>query len=259
MPFHAIAILPGDRQKTIPNRTDGQMLSEVVLPYVINGVISAKWGKTIQKYQVIDLRIYETTKSWDKRAGPLADLLKRKKNQFDRFDARAQKLLGKNGPRVFVVMPIQGEKYGTQEEQRIFREYDERFQSIERVVGSFNGVAIRIDKEHPLDDLVGRIKREIKDSAFVVADLTDERASCYFEAGFAEALQRPVIYIASKQSVGTPGHDTKIHFDIHMNVHFFTNHAQLEEKLTDAIRKNKEALFVRKDQQAKAFVDKFEK
>jgi hypothetical protein len=243
MPFHAIAVLSGDRQKTIPNRSEEQLLSEVVLPFVAGGVITAKWGKKKQSYQVLELRIYETAEAWDKRKGPLSDLTKRKKNQFARFQARAQQLLGKGKPRVFVVMPIQGERHGSQEQQRIYREYDERFETLEAVVAKFGGVAIRIDKEHPLEDLVGRIKKEIRDSKFVIADLTDERPSCYFEAGFAEALPRPVIYVASKQSVVKPGTDTKVHFDIHMNVHFFTNQKELKSKVSDAIDRNKDRLF----------------
>lgn len=243
MPFHAIAVLSGDRQKTIPNRSEEQLLSEVILPFVAGGVITAKWGHKKQSYQVLELRIYETDGSWDKREGPLSELTKRKRNQYLRFAAKAQLLLGTNRPRVFVVMPIQGEKHGSQEEQRIYREYDERFESIESVVARVGGVAIRIDKEHPLEDLVGRIKKEIKDAAFVIADLTDERPSCYFEAGYAEALSRPVIYVASKQSVTRPGTNTKIHFDVHMNVNFFTNRDELKEKVSDAIEKNKARLF----------------
>ena len=114
---------------------------------------------------------------------------------------------------------------------------------IESVIASSGGVAIRIDKEHPLEDLVGRIKKEIKGAIFVIADLTDERPSCYFEVGYAEALDKPLIYIASKQSVAKPGTQTKIHFDIHMNVQFFTNHGELKEKLTSAIKKNRATLF----------------
>jgi hypothetical protein len=243
MPFHAIAILSGNRQKTIPNKSEDRLLSEVVLPFVSKGVIAAKWGTSTQSYQVLELRIYETAAPWDKRTGPLSDLTKGKRNQFPRFEAKAKKLLGKNAPRVFVIMPIQGEKHGTQEDQRVYREYDERFVAIETVIAKVGGVAIRIDKEHPLEDLVGRIKREIRDAAFIVADLTDERQSCYFEAGFAEALPRPVIYVASKQSVLKPGTATKVHFDIHMNVQFFTNHKELRTKLSDAINKNKERLF----------------
>ena len=145
------------------------------------------------------MRIYETTDLWDKRTGPIDDLLKNKRNKFSSFESKAKKLLSKDVSRVFVVMPIQGEKHGNQEEQRVYREYDERFANIQTVISAFDCVAIRIDKEHPLDDLVDRIKREIRDSLFVVADLTDERPSCYFEIGFAEALGRPIIYVASKR------------------------------------------------------------
>jgi len=90
MPFHAIATLSGNRQKTIPNKSEDQLLSEVVLPFVSNGVITAQWGKSTQSYQVLELRIYETTTKWDKRTGPLSDLTKGKKNQFPRFEAKAR-------------------------------------------------------------------------------------------------------------------------------------------------------------------------
>lgn len=162
MPFHAIAVLSGDRQKTIPNRSDGEMLSEVVLPFVASGVITLKWGSKTQSYQVLELRIYETKTAWDKRKGPIGDLLKGKKNQYSRFAVKAEELLATNKPKVFVVMPIQGEKHGDQEQQRVYREYDERFEAIESVVAEAGGIAIRIDKEHPLEDLVARIKKEIR-------------------------------------------------------------------------------------------------
>lgn len=243
MPFHAIAILSGDRQKTIPNRTEGELLSEVVIPFVAGGVVTAKWGKKTQSYQVLELRVYETKDSWDKRKGPLNDLLKGKKNLFKRFGDKAAQLLATNKPKVFVITPIQGEKHGDQEQQRIFREYDERFAAVEGVISDAGGVAIRIDKEHALEDLVGRIKKEIRGALFVVADLTDERPSCYFETGYAEALGKPVIYVASKQSVARPGVKTTIHFDIHMNMNYFSNHAELKEKLANAIAKNRKVLF----------------
>jgi hypothetical protein len=243
MPYHAIATLSGSRQKMICNKSEEQMLSQVVLPFVSGGVITAKWGKKTQSYQVLELRIFQTPQAWDRRTGPLADATKRKRNQFPRFEEEAKKLLAKDNPRVFVIMPIQGEKHGTQEDQRIFKEYDDRFVAIETVVAEAGCVAIRIDKEHPLEDLVGRIKKEIRDAVFIIADLTDERPSCYFEAGYAEALPRSIIYVASKDSVVHPGTPTGIHFDIHMNVHFFSNHAELAEKLVAAIEKNRDRLF----------------
>jgi hypothetical protein len=76
----------------------------------------------------------------------------------------------------------------------------------------------------------------------VVADLTDERPSCYYEAGYAEALRKPILFVASKESVINPRTSTKIHFDIHRNVNFFVNNDQLTHKLRAAIDKNKTEL-----------------
>jgi len=243
MPYHAIALLSGGRQKTLPNKTESDMLSQVVLPFVANGTITARWGSKIHSYQVLELAIYQTKESWDKKNGPLADLTKNKKNCFEKFNKEAEKLLAKDKPKIFVITPIQGSKHGDQEQQRILTEYDKRFEIIEKIVGGFGAIAIRIDRESPLEDLVGRIKKEIKSSQFVIADLTDERQSCYFEAGYSEASGKDVIYIASKNSVMQPGTATKVHFDIHMNVQFFTNHSEMEEKIRVTITKNKSILF----------------
>jgi len=243
MYYHAIAVLPGGRQKSIVNKSEDQVFTDVVLPYVSAGVIEAKWGRRTQSYQVLELRVYRTKDAWFKKGGIALDaFLGRSRNIVSSFEARAEKALGKGAHRVFVIMPIQGEKFGTQDAQRIYREFDQRFEVIEKTLGDFDCVAIRIDKEHPLEDLVNRIKQEIRQAKFIVADLTDERPSCYFEAGFAEALPRPVIYFASKDSVLKPGTPTRIHFDIHMSVNYFTNLKELDEKLRACVEKNRQRL-----------------
>lgn len=246
MKYHAIAVLSGDRRKSIVNKSEDQMLTDVVLPFVRTGVITARWGKSTQSYQVLELRVYGTTDAWYKASGvPLDKFIGKSRNKFASFEKKARKALGVNAPRVFVVMPIQGEQFGTQDEQRVWREFDARFESIEKTIGKFDAVAIRIDKEYTLDELVKRIKEEIHKSTFVIADLTEERPSCYFEAGYAEALGRPILYVASKESVVNPKTKTHIHFDIHRNVNFFTNNKELKEKLKSVIRKNKDKLFER--------------
>lgn len=244
MYFHAIAVLPGGRRKSIVNKSEEQMLTDFVIPFVKNGVIKARWGSSTQSYQVLELRIYGTEKSWDKKSGVQIDkFLGTAKNRFAQFEKRANKSLGATVHRVFIVMPIQGEKFGTQDEQRIWKEYDARFEVIENLLGRYDAVAIRIDKEHTLDELVKKIKEEIEKSAFVIADLTDERPSCYFEAGYAEALKKPIIFMASKESVVNPKTATKIHFDIHRNVNYFTNTKELRSKLKSALDKNSSRLF----------------
>lgn len=243
MHYHAIATLPGGRRKSIVNKSEDQMLTEYVIPYVRNGVIKARWGAATQSYQVLELRIFGTPKPWHKGSGIQLDkFIGNTRNRYSQFEKRAQKALGATVHRAFIVMPIQGEQFGTQDEQRIWREFDSRFEAIEKLLGKFDAVAIRIDKEHTLDELVKRIKEEIEKASFIIADLTDERPSCYFEAGYAEALRKPIIFIASKESVVHPKTATHVHFDIHRNVNFFTNNKELTQKLRAAIEKNSDRL-----------------
>lgn len=244
MHYHAIATLPGGRRKSIVNKPDDQILTDYVIPFVRNGVIKARWGAKMQSYQVLELRVVATKKAWNKKSGkPLDKHLGHAINRYSWFEKRALEALGTSAHRVFIIMPIQGEQFGSQDQQRVWREYDSRFEAMEKLLGNYDAVAIRIDKEHTLDELVKRIKEEISRAKFVIADLTDERPSCYFEAGYAEALKKPIVFVASKESVVNPKTLTKIHFDIHRNVNYFTNNKELRAKLRGALEKNKDVLF----------------
>jgi hypothetical protein len=244
MHYQVIATLAGGRRKSIVNKSEEQVLTEYVIPYIRNGVIKARWGAKLQSYQVLELRVHGTKDAWHKGSGtPLDRFIAGTQNRYFAFEKRARRALSSSAHRVFVVMPIQGEQFGSQDEQRIWREYDGRFEAIEALLGKYDAVAIRIDKEHTLDELVKRIKEEITKCRFVIADMTDERPSCYYEAGFAEALQKPVIFVASKESVVNPRTPTRIHFDIHRNVNFFVNLADLRSKLKAALDKNRVLLF----------------
>jgi hypothetical protein len=123
-------------------------------------------------------------------------------------------------------------------------EYEARFEAINEVLNELDCFGIRIDKEYPLDELVRRIKDEIEKAQFLIADLTDERPSCYFEAGYGEAKGKHIIYIASELSVLDPKRETKIHFDIHKNVQFFRSHKQLKTKVKAVFQKNREKLLI---------------
>lgn len=240
------AQLPAGQSKTLSNKSHEEAL-EIVTEFIQDGTLTSRWGNRTQTRQAYELRIFETDARWDRRKGKLEDFIRGKRNAFPRLEREAKKRLPQKRIRVFVVMPIQGDRYGTQTEQNIHREYDERFERINETLQEFDCVSIRIDKQSPLGGLVDRIKNEIRRAQFVVADLTDERPSCYFEAGYAEALGRPVIYIASRESIMHPGEETKIHFDIHQNIRFFTNHEQLVDELKQAVEQNKDLLLTPPD------------
>lgn len=50
---------------------------------------------------------------------------------------------------------------------------------------------------------------QIRDAKFVIADLTHDNRGAYWEAGYAEGLGKPVIYICEKEKFD----ETKTHFD----------------------------------------------
>lgn len=244
MYFQIIAVQSGSRTKSIINKTETEVLTNYVIPFVKDGILTEKWGDKSISYQVLELKIYKTSNKWDKKSKtPLESFVKGSKNSYRSFEKKANQMLTKHVEKVFVVTPIQGKETGNQEEQRIYQEYNKRFECIESLLQEFNCVAIRIDKEFTIKNLAERIRSEIKDSKFVIADLTDERPSCYYEVGFSEALGKQVIYIGSEYSVINTKEKTKIHFDIHHNIQFFSNHKELVTKLRSAIQKNKSELF----------------
>ena len=53
---------------------------------------------------------------------------------------------------------------------------------------------------------------QIRDSAFVIADLTHDNHGAYWEAGYAEGLGKPVVYICEKTKFEGSEED-KPHFD----------------------------------------------
>jgi hypothetical protein len=243
VPYHLVAVLPGGGRKSVFNRDHAQVVNHVV-EFIQDGTLTTRSGSSQRTRQAYELRIFETDGSYNTRTGGSFDaFIAGKRNQYAKFEKEANsRLQVKRTRRVFIVMPIQGDEYGGQADRSVYLEYTARFAAIEAVLDQFDCVAIRIDREAPIGSLVDQIKREIGRAAFVVADLTDERPSCYFEAGYAEALGKPVIYVASRESVLTPGAETRIHFDIHQNVQFFGNHTELSKRVTDVIKRNSEIL-----------------
>jgi hypothetical protein len=241
--YHIVATLPNGARKSIFNRDRSQVL-ELVTEFIRDGTLTTPWGKNVSTRQAYELRIFETKQPYNKKtSGSFDKFIAGKRNQYARFEEEVRKTLEVRRHRVFIVMPIQGDEYGSQSDRNVFLEFNARFAVLEELLREVGCVAIRIDREAPMGSLVERIKREIQRAAFVIADLTDERPSCYFECGYAEALGRPVIFVASRESVMAPGTATKIHFDIHQNVLFFGNHSELDSKVRDVIEKNEATLF----------------
>ncbi len=67
--------------------------------------------------------------------------------------------------------------------------------------------AYRVDEEPHSDNIIFKIMAEIKNSRFLVADITEQRNGVYFEAGYALGLGLPVIWSVRRDDVDN------VHFD----------------------------------------------
>jgi len=67
----------------------------------------------------------------------------------------------------------------------------------------------RLDENQRAGLIDDRLRVEIRNARFMIADLTDDNQGAYWEAGFAEGLSKPVIYICEEKKFK----EKKTHFD----------------------------------------------
>jgi nucleoside 2-deoxyribosyltransferase len=103
-------------------------------------------------------------------------------------------------------------------------------EGIEPAIAQLGYRAVRIDRKEHVNKIDDEIIAEIRRSKFLVADFTCEkekvRGGVYFEAGFAMALQMPVIWTCSKDSLAD------VHFDTRQYNHIIW---ETPEKLREAL------------------------
>ena len=78
--------------------------------------------------------------------------------------------------------------------------------TVEKEIG-YNLIDMRdVARARIIDNIM---RTQIRDAAFVIADLTHDNSGAYWEAGYAEGLGKPVIYICEKDKFD----GQKTHFD----------------------------------------------
>jgi len=101
---------------------------------------------------------------------------------------------------------------------------------IKGAVKSCGHHAVRIDEVHHHEKIDDRILRAIREADFVIADLTGHRGGVYFEAGFAIALNKPVIWSCRGNEF------EKAHFDVnHYHIIKWDSVGELRQKLEDKL------------------------
>src|ERR1043165_2400165 len=65
---------------------------------------------------------------------------------------------------------------------------------------------VRVDEIQDSGNISQQIVEHIATSRLIIADMSGERPNCYYEAGFAHALGKPIVFCVRQQE--------KIHFDL---------------------------------------------
>jgi hypothetical protein len=68
----------------------------------------------------------------------------------------------------------------------------------------------RLNDETPAGSITNRMRVEIRNSRLLIAEVSHNNTGAYWEAGFAEGLGRPVIYICQDEQGGA----ASLHFDV---------------------------------------------
>lgn len=144
---------------------------------------------------VVTTDVFAANFSEDEGIVPISGLVNRLKPLLQVRSASAQAaalIQPASTPTVFVSMPLA-------------EEYIDTFARAIRPAARAAGlVAVQLGHDPASGDIVDRIKREIRASTFVVADVSESRPSVLHEYGFAEAVPRPVVAITSTGTAALP-------------------------------------------------------
>jgi nucleoside 2-deoxyribosyltransferase len=107
---------------------------------------------------------------------------------------------------------------------------EDAYDSFKEVCEEYNYQCTRINDANAINRIVPEIMANIKKSAFIIVDLTEERANVYYELGYAQGLNKPVIVTAFK--------DTPLPFDLHdIPTIFWDGQRNLKTRLREKIEK----------------------
>jgi hypothetical protein len=84
-------------------------------------------------------------------------------------------------------------------------EYEALFRDVIEPVCSAEGLhAIRADSTYLPGLIIADLKKQIAESRLVIAEITPMNANVYYEVGYADALNKPLILIADRKDGTKP-------------------------------------------------------
>lgn len=215
--YHAIAHY-GSKTRYWWNRTRDSLATDVIVPFVTKQVVTATRNNVDSLFNFGTVDYVTVVKSEEKLKRPapgktpselsdqgfvkaheatkefIAELKLGAAPTRDR--SLMQMALTPPQNKMFVIM-----KFGDAALDSAF----EGVYETEGLAAGFDQV-VRVDKIQDSGNISQQIVEHIATSRLVVADLSGERPNCYYEAGFAFALGKPIVFCVRDQD--------KIHFDL---------------------------------------------
>jgi predicted Rossmann-fold nucleotide-binding protein len=121
-------------------------------------------------------------------------------------------------PSVFVVMSFKSSG-----------QYKDLYASIQRVCKEFDYEAKRVDESNLFKRIIPEIMKQLRQCAFVIADVTEQKANVFYELGFADGVGKEVILVAKA--------GTDLPFDVRdVPVLFWDSFTEFEEELRKRVQ-----------------------
>lgn len=112
--------------------------------------------------------------------------------------------------------------------------YNRTYPSIKNAVEAAGYQSYCAKEKHIANKICDGIVSEIRKSSLMIADITGNRHAVYFEAGFAQSLHIPIIWVYSKH--GEEVIKPEDNFDVRQYQHFaYDTHEELELYFSDRI------------------------
>ena len=107
-------------------------------------------------------------------------------------------------------------------------QYKDLYVAITNACSRFGYIAQRVDESNDHKRIIPEIVRGVRQAAFVVADVTEDKANVYWELGLANGMDKHVIMVARK--------GTKLPFDVNdVPVLFWDSFSEFETTLAKRI------------------------
>lgn len=103
-------------------------------------------------------------------------------------------------------------------------QYRDLYKAIKRVCDKYEYTARRVDESNLFKRIVPEIMRQLRQSAYIIADVTEPKPNVFYELGIAEGLRKEIILVAKAGTV--------LPFDINdFPVIFWDSFSDFEEEL----------------------------